>query len=334
MTYIAQENRYEQMKYRRIGRSGVKLPAVSLGLWQNFGGDKPFEDSRAMILRAFDLGVSHFDLANNYGPPPGSAEETFGSVLKKDLASYRDELFISTKAGYYMWPGPYGEWGSRKNLLASLDRSLQRMGLDYVDVFYHHRPDSNTPLEESMGALAHAVKTGKALYVGLSNYGPEETKQAAAILKSLGTPLLVHQPMYSMLNRWIENGLQDVLAEVGAGTVAFCPLGRGQLTGKYIDKLEDEFKTGLRTLKPEAVSQERINKFRGLEAIAKRRGQTLPQMALTWALREGGVDSVLIGASRVGQIEENVLAVHADPLSAADLQEIDQIMHHIGDVPW
>ncbi|AJE49586.1 aldo/keto reductase [Paenibacillus polymyxa] len=334
MTYIAQENRYEQMKYRRIGRSGVRLPAISLGLWQNFGGDKPFEDSRAMILRAFDLGVSHFDLANNYGPPPGSAEETFGHVLKKDLAPYRDELFISTKAGYYMWPGPYGEWGSRKNLLASLDRSLQRMGLDYVDVFYHHRPDGDTPLEESMGALAHAVKTGKALYVGLSNYGPEETKQAAAILKNLGTPLLVHQPMYSMLNRWIENGLQDVLTEVGAGTVAFCPLGRGQLTGKYIDKLEAEFKTGLRTLKLEAISQERINKFRALEAIAKRRGQTLPQIALTWALREGGVDSVLIGASRVGQIEENVQAVHAEPLSAADLQEIDQVMHNIGDVPW
>lgn len=334
MTYIAQENRYEQMKYRRIGRSGVRLPAISLGLWQNFGGDKPFEDSRAMILRAFDLGVSHFDLANNYGPPPGSAEETFGHVLKKDLAPYRDELFISTKAGYYMWPGPYGEWGSRKNLLASLDRSLQRMGLDYVDVFYHHRPDGDTPLEESMGALAHAVKTGKALYVGLSNYGPEETKQAAAILKNLGTPLLVHQPMYSMLNRWIENGLQDVLTEVGAGTVAFCPLGRGQLTGKYIDKLEAEFKTGLRTLKLEAISQERINKFRALEAIAKRRGQTLPQIALTWALREGGVDSVLIGASRVGQIEENVQAVHAELLSAADLQEIDQVMHNIGDVPW
>ncbi|MDP1513157.1 aldo/keto reductase [Paenibacillus sp. CMAA1739] len=334
MTYIAQENRYEQMKYRRIGRSGVKLPAVSLGLWQNFGGDKPFEDSRAMILRAFDLGVTHFDLANNYGPPPGSAEETFGNVLKKDLASYRDELFISTKAGFYMWPGPYGEWGSRKNLLASLDRSLQRMGLDYVDVFYHHRPDSDTPLEESMGALAHAVKSGKALYVGLSNYGPEETKQAAAILKNLGTPLLVHQPMYSMLNRWIENGLQDVLADVGAGSVAFCPLGRGQLTGKYIDKLETEFKTGLRTLKPEAVSQERINKFRALEAIAKRRGQTLPQMALTWALREGGVDSVLIGASRVGQIEENMQAVHSEPLSVADLQEIDHVMHKIGDIPW
>ncbi|OBA06784.1 L-glyceraldehyde 3-phosphate reductase [Paenibacillus polymyxa] len=334
MTYIAQENRYEQMKYRRIGRSGVKLPAVSLGLWQNFGGDKPFEDIRAMILRAFDLGVTHFDLANNYGPPPGSAEETFGNVLKKDLASYRDELFISTKAGFYMWPGPYGEWGSRKNLLASLDRSLQRMGLDYVDVFYHHRPDSGTPLEESMGALAHAVKSGKALYVGLSNYGPEETKQAAVILKNLGTPLLVHQPMYSMLNRWIENGLQDVLADVGAGSVAFCPLGRGQLTGKYIDKLETEFKTGLRTLKPEAVSQERINKFRALEAIAKRRGQTLPQMALTWALREGGVDSVLIGASRVGQIEENMQAVHAEPLSAADLQEIDHVMHKIGDIPW
>nr|WP_254207962.1 aldo/keto reductase [Paenibacillus sp. AK121] len=322
------------MKYRRIGRSGVRLPAISLGLWQNFGGDKPFEDSRAMILRAFDLGVSHFDLANNYGPPPGSAEETFGHVLKKDLAPYRDELFISTKAGYYMWPGPYGEWGSRKNLLASLDRSLQRMGLDYVDVFYHHRPDGDTPLEESMGALAHAVKSGKALYVGLSNYGPEETKQAAVILKNLGTPLLLHQPMYSMLNRWIENGLQDVLTEVGAGTVAFCPLGRGQLTGKYIDKLEAEFKTGLRTLKPEAISQERINKFRALEAIAKRRGQTLPQMALTWALREGGVDSVLIGASRVGQIEENVQAVHAELLSAADLQEIDQVMHNIGDVPW
>jgi L-glyceraldehyde 3-phosphate reductase len=332
--YQAKDNRYDNMQYRRCGKSGVKLPAVSLGLWQNFGGNMPLENSREMLLRSFDLGITHFDLANNYGPPAGSAEETFGQVYKKDLAPYRDELFISTKAGYYMWPGPYGEWGSRKNLLASLDRSLQRMGLDYVDIFYHHRPDPDTPLEESMSALAQAVKQGKALYVGLSNYGPEETREAAEILRSLGTPLLVHQPNYSMLKRWIEDGLQTVLDEQGVGSVAFCPLGRGQLTGKYIDKLEAEQKSGVLTLKPHAVTPERIAKFRALEAIAARRGQSLPQLALAWALREGGVTSVLIGASRVSQIEENAAALAAGPLSSEELREIDEVLHNLADVPW
>ncbi|GAA0133377.1 L-glyceraldehyde 3-phosphate reductase [Paenibacillus sp. YSY-4.3] len=334
MPYQADERRYDEMKYRRCGRSGLKLPEVSLGLWQNFGGNKPFEDSRAMILRSFDLGITHFDLANNYGPPAGSAEETFGQVIKKDLAPYRDELLVSSKAGYYMWPGPYGEWGSRKNLLASLDRSLQRMGIDYVDIFYHHRPDPDTPLEETMSALDQAVRQGKALYVGLSNYGPEETRQAAEILRQLGTPLLIHQPNYSMLNRWIEDGLQDVLAEQGVGSIAFCPLGRGQLTGKYIDKLEGELGSGQLTLRPEAVTAERIQKFRQLEQIAQRRGQSLAQMALAWVLRDGGATSVLIGASRVSQIEENVRVVQQVPLSQEELLEIDKVMEDIGDYPW
>ncbi|MCM3782778.1 aldo/keto reductase [Neobacillus mesonae] len=334
MRYQASDRRYEEMKYVRSGKSGIHFPAISLGLWQNFGANKPFEESRAMLRRAFDLGITHFDLANNYGPPAGSAEETFGQVLKKDLAPYRDELLISTKAGYYMWPGPYGEWGSRKNLLASLDQSLIRMGLDYVDIFYHHRPDPNTPLEESMSALAHAVKQGKALYVGLSNYGPEETKQAAVILKQLGTPLLVHQPNYSMLNRWIEDELTTVLAEQGVGSIAFCPLGRGQLTGKYINKLEEELSTGQLTMKPEAVNRERLSKFRKLESIAARRGQTLAQMSLSWALREEGVTSVLIGASRVSQIEENAATLTYPSLTREELREIDDVLQDIGNFPW
>ncbi|MFF2091591.1 aldo/keto reductase [Paenibacillus sp. NPDC058174] len=334
MPYQADEQRYTQMEYRRSGRSGLKLPAIALGLWQNFGGNKPLEDSRAMIRKSFDLGVTHFDLANNYGPPAGSAEETFGQVYSKDLKPYRDELLISTKAGYYMWPGPYGEWGSRKNLLASLDQSLQRMGLDYVDIFYHHRPDPDTPIEESMSALAQAVRQGKALYVGLSNYGPEDTRKAAEILREMGTPLLVHQPNYSMLNRWIEDGLQDVLEEQGVGSIAFCPLGRGQLTGKYIDKLEAEMKSGVLTVKPEAIAPERVEKFRQLEAFAKGRGQSLAQMALSWALRDGGVTSVLIGASRVSQIEENVQAVGQAPFTQDELKSIDAILQDIGDIPW
>lgn len=334
MPYQAYNQRYTDMSYKRCGNSGIKLPAVALGLWQNFGSNRPLEQSREMILRSFDLGITHFDLANNYGPPAGSAEETFGRVFKRDLVPYRDELLISTKAGYDMWPGPYGEWGSRKNLLASLDQSLLRLGLDYVDIFYHHRPDPNTPIEESMRALDHAVRSGKALYVGLSNYGPEETRQAAEILKQLGTPLLVHQPNYSMLNRWIEGGLQDVLMEYGSGTVAFCPLGRGQLTNKYIAKLEDELANGVKSLKPEAVSSERVAKFKALEKIAHLRGQSLAQMSLTWALREGGVSSVLIGASRVSQIEENVASLHFPQLTTEELQEIDEVMQGIGDHPW
>ncbi|MEK5056960.1 L-glyceraldehyde 3-phosphate reductase [Paenibacillus sp. FSL H7-0326] len=334
MIYQANDQRYNRMEYRRSGKSGIKFPAISLGLWQNFGGNKPFEESRAMIRRAFDLGITHFDLANNYGPPAGSAEETFGGVLKKDMMPYRDEMLISTKAGYYMWPGPYGEWGSRKNLLASLDQSLRRMGIDYVDIFYHHRPDPDTPLEESMSALAQAVKQGKALYVGLSNYGPEETRRAAEILKELGTPLLVHQPNYSMLNRWIEDGLTEVLQEQGVGSIAFCPLGRGQLTGKYVDKLEHELNSGEITLKPQAVTAERLSKFRELESIAAHRGQSLAQMSLTWALRKGGVTSVLIGASKVSQIEENAASVSFPALTEDELKRIDSVLEQIGNFPW
>lgn len=334
MIYQANDQRYNRMEYVRSGKSGIKFPAISLGLWQNFGGNKSFEESRAMIRRAFDLGITHFDLANNYGPPAGSAEETFGGVLKKDMMPYRDEMLISTKAGYYMWPGPYGEWGSRKNLLASLDQSLRRMGIDYVDIFYHHRPDTDTPLEESMSALAQAVKQGKALYVGLSNYGPEETNRAAQILKELGTPLLVHQPNYSMLNRWIEEGLTEVLQQQGIGSIAFCPLGRGQLTGKYVDKLEHELNSGEITLKPQAVTAERLAKFRELESIAAHRGQSLAQMSLTWALRKGGVTSVLIGASKVSQIEENVASVSFPALTEDELKKIDSVLEQIGNFPW
>jgi L-glyceraldehyde 3-phosphate reductase len=334
MPYEAEQNRYTDMNYNRCGKSGIKLPAISLGLWQNFGGNQPLENSRAMILKAFDLGITHFDLANNYGPPAGSAEETFGQVFKKDLVPYRDELLISTKAGYYMWEGPYGEWGSRKNLLSSLDQSLKRMGLDYVDIFYSHRPDPETPLEETMGALDHAVRQGKALYVGLSNYNLEQTSQAINILKRLGTPCLIHQPIYSMLNRWIEDGLQEVLKSNGVGSIAYCPLGRGQLTNKYVDKIEAESKAASGTMKPEAITMERVQKFRRLEAIAARRGQSLSQMSLSWALREGGVTSALIGVSRVSQIEENVKALEHAPLSAEELAEIDAVMHNIGDLPW
>ncbi|WP_169081520.1 aldo/keto reductase [Paenibacillus sp. PL91] len=334
MPYVADQKRYSDMLYNRSGKSGIKLPAISLGLWQNFGGNQPLENSRAMLLKAFDLGITHFDLANNYGPPAGSAEETFGAVYKKDLAPYRDELLISTKAGYYMWEGPYGEWGSRKNLLSSLDRSLTRMGLDYVDVFYSHRPDPETPLEETMGALDHAVRQGKALYVGLSNYSTEQTKEAVKILKQLGTPCLIHQPIYSMLNRWVEDGLQDVLNENGVGSIAYCPLGRGQLTNKYADKIEAESKAASSTMKPEAITAERVQKFRSLEALAARRGQTLSQMALNWVLREGGVTSALIGVSRVSQIEENVKALESAPLSAEELTEIDAILNNLQDIPW
>lgn len=334
MPYVADQNRYSDMSYIRSGKSGIKLPAISLGLWQNFGGNQPLEHSREIILKAFDLGINHFDLANNYGPPAGSAEETFGAVYKKDLAPYRDELLISTKAGYYMWEGPYGEWGSRKNLLSSLDRSLTRMGLDYVDVFYSHRPDPETPLEETMGALDHAVRQGKALYVGLSNYSAEQTSEAVKILKQLGTPCLIHQPNYSMLSRWIEDGLQAVLDENGVGTIVFCPLGRGQLTNKYVDKIEAESKASSSTMKPEAITAERVQKFRSLQAMAARRGQTLSQMALSWVLREGGVTSALIGVSRVSQVEENVKALEGAPLSAEELTEIDTIVHQIGNIPW
>jgi L-glyceraldehyde 3-phosphate reductase len=317
------------MPYRRTGRSGLMLPAISLGLWYNFGGVDSLENARAMIHRAFDLGITHFDLANNYGPPPGSAEETFGRIVADDLARYRDELVISSKAGYYMWPGPYGEWGSRKYLVASLDQSLKRMGLDYVDIFYSHRPDPNTPLEETMGALDFIVRSGRALYVGISTYSPEQTRQAAAILRRLGTPCLIHQPRYNMFDRWIEDGLLDTLAEEGIGCIAFSPLDQGILTDKYLrdipkdsraDKLSGRFHWG------DTVSQERVAKVRKLNELAKARGQSMAQLAIAWVLRHRQMTSALIGASRVGQIEEAVGALAGLDFSPAELAEIEGIL--------
>jgi L-glyceraldehyde 3-phosphate reductase len=312
------------MEYRRCGRSGLQLPAVSLGLWQNFGADRPLETSREILLRAFDLGVTHFDLANNYGPPYGTAEETFGRVLTSDLAPYRDELVISTKAGYDMWPGPYGDHGSRKYLLARLDQSLRRMGLDYVDVFYSHRIDPDTPVEETMGALDAAVRQGKALYVGISSYSPERTREAAAILETLGTPLLIHQPSYSMLNRWIEHGLLDVLGETGIGCIVFSPLAQGLLTDRYLHGIPEESR-GARhgSLRPGYLSDENLARVRALHDIAAGRGQTLAQMALAWVLRDDRVTSALIGASSVDQLEQNLAALADHQFSADELAEID-----------
>jgi L-glyceraldehyde 3-phosphate reductase len=312
------------MVYRRCGRSGLRLPAVSLGLWQNFGADRPLEASRETLLRAFDLGVTHFDLANNYGPPYGTAEETFGRVLTSDLRPYRDELVISTKAGYDMWPGPYGDGGSRKYLLASLDQSLRRMDLDYVDVFYSHRVDPDTPIEETMGALDAAVRQGKALYVGISSYSAERTREAASILNEVGTPLLIHQPSYSMLNRWIEGGLLDVLGETGTGCIVFSPLAQGLLTDRYLHGIPEDSR-GARSgsLRPEYLSDENIARVRVLNDIAARRGQTLAQLAIAWALRDERVTSVLIGASSVDQLESNLAALADRHLSAAELAEID-----------
>src|SRR5919106_991110 len=290
MTYMAASDRYEVIRYRRCGRSGLQLPGVSLGLWQNFGYDRPLETQREIILRAFDLGVSHIDLANNYGPPYGSAEENFGRIMARDLGPYRDELIISTKAGYDMWPGPYGEWGSRKYLLSSLDQSLQRMGLDYVDIFYSHRPDPETPLEETMGALDHAVRSGKALYAGISSYTPEQTLEAARILKELGTPLLIHQPSYSMLNRWTENGspnLYEALDQVGAGSIAFSPLAQGMLTDRYLNGIPTDSRAAKdRFLSESTITEDKLGRIRGLNGIAAGRGQTLAQMAVAWILRD------------------------------------------------
>ncbi|MBT2693519.1 L-glyceraldehyde 3-phosphate reductase [Bacillus sp. ISL-55] len=328
MAYQPDSNRYETMTYNRCGKSGLKLPAISLGLWHNFGGQDPFENGRSLIRRAFDLGITHFDLANNYGPPPGSAEENFGAILKKDFSGYRDEMVISTKAGYGMWQGPYGDWGSRKYLVSSLDQSLKRMGLDYVDIFYHHRPDPETPLEETMMALDHVVRQGKALYVGLSNYGVEETKQAIGILKELGTPLLIHQPAYSMFNRWVEDGLTDLLKDEGVGSIAFVPLAQGLLTNRYINGIP----TDSRALKPNSflnegdVSEEVLTKVRKLNEIAQDRGQSLAQMALAWVLREQKITSALIGASKVSQIEENVAALKRLDFSESELNMIDDIL--------
>jgi L-glyceraldehyde 3-phosphate reductase len=316
------------MSYRRCGRSGLKLPAISLGLWHNFGGVDVLENSRAMIFRAFDLGITHFDLANNYGPPPGSAEETFGKILRDELGRYRDELIISTKAGYLMWPGPYGEWGSRKYLIASLDQSLKRMGLEYVDIFYSHRPDPETPMEETMSALDHVVKSGKALYAGISSYDAEQTRRAARILRELGTPCLIHQPIYSMFQRWIEDGLLQVLDKDGAGCIAFSPLAQGLLTNKYLSGIPDDS----RAAKPHGflqrneVTAEKLDKVRKLNQIAGTRSQSLAQMAVAWVLRHPGMTSALIGASRVGQIDELVGALSNLQFTATELGAIEDIL--------
>jgi L-glyceraldehyde 3-phosphate reductase len=330
MSYVPDSDRYGAMNYRRSGRSGLKLPELSLGLWHNFGHTRPLELSRAIVLRAFDMGITHFDLANNYGPPYGSAEQTFGRIMESDLAPYRDELVISTKAGWDMWPGPYGEFGSRKYLLASLDQSLGRMGLDYVDIFYSHRFDPDTPLEETMGALDTAVRQGKALYAGISSYSSAQTKKAAAILHGLGTPLLIHQPSYNMLNRWIEeDGLLEVLEEVGAGCIVFSPLAQGVLSAKYLNGVpEGSRATHSRYLSPEQITKDTLAKVRTLSAIAETRGQPLAQMALAWTLRDPRVTSAIIGVSSIAQLEENMGALANREFSATELKEIDRVLLH------
>jgi L-glyceraldehyde 3-phosphate reductase len=325
MTYLPAPDRYQAMPYRRVGRSGLKLPAVSLGLWQNFGGDRPLETQRAIVRRAFDLGITHFDLANNYGPPYGSAEENFGRLLATDLRGHRDELVVSTKAGWDMWPGPYGEWGSRKYLLASLDQSLSRMGLDYVDIFYSHRFDPDTPLSETLGALDTAVRQGKALYAGISSYSAERTREAARILRQLGTPLLIHQPSYSLLNRWIEGGLLEVLGEEGVGCIVFSPLAQGLLTDRYLHGIPE----GSRASRPgslsaDMLSDQNLAKVRALNEIAARRGQTLAQLAIAWTLRDPRVTSALVGASSVRQLEDNVAALDNLGFGDDELAEIDR----------
>jgi L-glyceraldehyde 3-phosphate reductase len=324
VTFVASAGRYEQVPYNRCGRSGLLLPAVSLGLWQNFGHERPLEISRAIVRRAFDLGITHFDLANNYGPPYGSAEESFGILLRQDLGPYRDELVISTKAGYDMWPGPYGDRGSRKYLLASLDQSLGRLGLEYVDIFYSHRFYPETPLEETMGALDTAVRQGKALYAGISSYSAEKTRETAAILRRLGTPLLIHQPSYSLLNRWIEPELLDVLEEAGVGCIAFSPLAQGLLTDKYLEGIPEGSRASRDgSLAPDQLTEQTLAKIRGLTEIARRRGQTLAQMALAWALRDPRVTSTVVGASSVDQLEMNVAALDRLEFEAEELAEID-----------
>ncbi len=328
MNYIPSSSRYDGMRYNRCGRSGLKLPAISLGLWHNFGGVDVFENARAMIHRAFDLGITHFDLANNYGPPYGSAEETFGRIFSKDLAGYRDELIISTKAGWDMWPGPYGNWGSRKYLIASLDQSLKRMGLDYVDIFYHHRPDPETPIEETMGALDHIVRSGKALYAGISSYNAEQTRQAAQTLSELGTPCLIHQPVYNMFNRWVEDGLLEVLQEKGIGCIAFSPLAQGLLTEKYLEGIP----AGSRAAKPKAylrrenVTDDKLEKVRKLKIHAQQRGQSVAQLTIAWVLRHASVTSALIGASRVSQIEEIVATLDKLDFTEDELEAIERIL--------
>jgi L-glyceraldehyde 3-phosphate reductase len=328
MSYLASDSRYNSMTYNRVGRSGLKLPAISLGWWYNFGGLDVFENGRAIARRAFDMGVTHFDLANNYGPPPGSAEENFGKLYAQDFRPYRDELILSTKAGYDMWPGPYGEWGSRKYLLASLDASLKRMGLDYVDIFYSHRFDPDTPLEETMGALDSAVRQGKALYVGISSYSPEKTREAAQILREMGTPCLIHQPSYNMFGRWVEDGLLDVLTEEGIGCIAFSPLAQGQLTDRYLNGIP----AGARATKTERVwltpddVKANLPKAKKLNELAKERGQSLAQMALAWVLRKPVVTSALIGASSVKQLEDNLAALNNLKFSEEELNKIEEIL--------
>ena len=325
--YIANEQRYDAMQYRRAGRSGLKLPAISLGLWHNFGGADVFENSRAMVRRAFDLGITHFDLANNYGPPYGSAEANFGEILRLDLAAHRDELILSTKAGYDMWPGPYGNWGSRKYLLASLDQSLRRMGVEYVDIFYSHRPDPETPMEETMAALDQAVRSGKALYAGISNYNASQAAAAVKILRELGTPCLIHQPKYSMFVRTPEQGLLDVLGKEGVGAIAFCPLAQGLLTDRYLRGIPaDSRATREKFLKTSDIDEHRLAQIRALNELAARRGQSLAQMALAWVLRDGRMTSALIGASRAGQIEQNVAALANLSFDAGELARIDAIL--------
>jgi L-glyceraldehyde 3-phosphate reductase len=323
--YLAADDRYDRMQYNRSGRSGLLLPAVSLGLWHNFGGTVPIERSRAILRRAFDLGVTHFDLANNYGPPYGSAEENFGRIFRDDFVPYRDELVISTKAGYDMWPGPYGEWGSRKYLLSSLDQSLRRMGLDYVDIFYSHRYDPETPLEETMGALDTAVRSGRALYAGISSYSAATTREAAAIMRDLGTPLLIHQPSYSMLNRWIEDELLDTLGDLGIGCIVFSPLAQGMLTDKYLDGIPEDSRASRNdSLSPSLINEQSLAKIRALNEIAAARGQSLAQLALAWTLRDRRVTSTLIGASSVEQLEANVAALDRLDLSDDELAEIER----------
>jgi L-glyceraldehyde 3-phosphate reductase len=334
--YQAAENRYESIPYRRSGRSGLQLPAISLGLWQNFGGDRPIETSRAILRRGFDLGITHFDLANNYGPPYGSAEENFGHIMAKDFRPYRDELIISTKAGYDMWPGPYGDWGSRKYLLASLDQSLSRMGLDYVDIFYSHRADPDTPLEETMGALHTAVQQGKALYAGISSYSAQRTEEAARILRDMGTPVTIHQPSYSLLNRWIERGLLDVLDAEGIGCIVFSPLAQGMLTDKYLDGVPEGSRASEEggSFDRGYLTDENIERVRALNEIATGRGQSLAQLALAWTLRDPRITSTLIGASSVEQLEQNVASLERLDFDDSELAEIDRYAEDAGINLW
>ena len=336
MTYEPAEDRYEKMVYRRCGRSGLMLPAVSLGLWHNFGRDRPFKLQRRICRTAFDLGITHFDLANNYGPPPGRAEEVFGDILRTDFKGHRDELIVSSKAGYLMWPGPYGEWGSRKYVIASCDQSLKRLGLDYVDIFYSHRFDPDTPLEETMGALDAIVRAGKALYVGISSYNSQRTREAVAILKDLGTPCVIHQPSYNMLNRWVErDGLKDTLAELGVGSIAFTPLAQGMLTDKYLNGIpEDSRATQGKSLDPRVLSADAIESIRKLNDMAAGRGQTLAQMAIAWVLRGGGITSALIGASRPQQVIDCAAAVQRLDFSDDELAEIERICGEEGINLW